>query len=529
MILKKRINWKIDFYFSNISQWGSLMVNDEFIAAIDVGTTGARTIIFDINGKLKANAYQEYSIITPKPNWVEQKAGQWWFAVCKTTKEAITKGKVEPKNIIAVAVTNQRETIVPVDRSGEPLHNALVWQDRRTTKQCDNIKKKIGDAEIYRTTGLTLDPYFSASKIMWMKENKAKIFNKTYKFLLVHDYVTHKLTDEFCTDHSNASRTMLFDIKKFKWSDSICEQLGISLSKLPESVPSGTIIGEVIDKAASGTGLQQGTTVVAGGGDQQCAALGLGVIKEGMVKATTGTGTFVLGHLSKPKLDKKRRVICSASVLPNQWVLEASIFSTGAVYRWFRDNFAKLEIIEAKKHNMDVYDLLNKQIEASEPGARGLLLIPHFVGAGAPHWDPEAKGMLYGLSLGHNKSDILRAIIEGICLEIKNSLEVFSELGMQIRELRIAGGATRADIWNQIQADVYGVPVVKTEFEETTALGVAILACVGSGVYRNPQDAVKNLVKVQKKYKPKPKQKDLYKKLFEKHKALYHSIKNLKF
>ena len=505
------------------------MVNEEFIAAIDVGTTGVRTIIFDINGKMKGNAYQEYPSITTRPNWIEQDARQWWSATFSTTKKAIKNGKVDPKNILAVSVTNQRETIVPVDRMGAPLHNALVWQDRRTTRQCESIRKTIGDAEIYRTTGLTIDPYFSASKVMWFNENKVKIVNNTHKFLLVHDYIIHKLTDEFVTDHSNASRTMLFDIKKSKWSETICEQLGIPISSLPVSVPSGTIVGEVTKIAAKATGLSNGTTVVAGGGDQQCAALGLGVIKEGMVKATTGTGTFVLAHLSKPKLDKKRRIICSASVLPKQWVLEASIFSTGAVYRWFRDNFAKLEQLEAKKHNMDVYNLMNKQIEASEPGARGLLLIPHFVGAGAPHWDPEAKGIIYGLSLGHKKSDILRAIIEGVCLEIKNSLEVFFELGVQIRELRIAGGATRAEVWNQIQADVYGVPVVKTELDETTALGAAMLASIGVGIYKNPQDAVKNQIKIQKKYKPHTKQKDLYEKLFENHKALYQSIKNLEF
>lgn len=500
----------------------------QLIAAIDVGTTGARTIIFDINGKMITSAYQEYPSITPKPNWVEQDAEQWWQAVSKTSKEVLKNKSVDVKDILAIAITNQRETIVPVDKNGKPLHNALIWQDRRTTMQCDAIRESVGTEKIFKITGLIIDPYFSASKIIWLRENEPKIFQKTHKFLLVHDYVANKLTGAFVTDHSNASRTMLFDIKKFQWSNAICEQLKIPMDKLPTSQISGTFIGELIPEAVKATGFSNGTPVVAGGGDQQCAALGLGLTKEGLVKATTGTGTFVIAPLTKPKLDSKMRVICSASVIPNQWVLEASIFTTGAVYRWFRDNFAEHEREIAKKKGVDVYDILNNEIESAEPGAKGLILIPHFVGAGAPHWDPEAKGMLYGLSLGHTKRDILRAIIEGVCFEIKKSLEVFNELGLSIHELRIAGGATRSKLWNQLQADIYSLPVVKTPYEETTALGAAILACIGAGIYSNPQKAVNKMVKIKTIFKPRANLKNFYEKQYLKHKKLYHTLSKSK-
>jgi xylulokinase/glycerol kinase len=500
----------------------------DLIAAIDVGTTGTRTIIFNSPGEMLSSSYTEYPIITPEPTSVEQDANQWWQTVCKTSKKALKSKKIPPNDIVAIAVTNQRETIVPVDKNGEPLHNALVWQDRRTVKQCNEIKNKIGAGQIFKTTGLTIDPYFSAPKIMWFRDNKPKIFKKAHKFLLVHDYIVHKLTGEFQTDHSNASRTMLFDINKFKWNDRICEDLSIPIDKLPQLNRSGTIIGELTAQAAKETGLVKGTTVVAGGGDQQCAALGLGVVKEGLVKATTGTGTFVVGHLEKQKLDKKMRVLCSASVLPKKWVLEASIFTTGAIYRWFRDNFAEAEKFRAKKEKIDVYEILNQEIAAGEPGANGLFLIPHFVGAGAPYWNPNAKGMLYGLSLGHTKRDILRAVIEGVCFEIKNSLEVFDELGLNINELRIAGGAAKAPIWNQIMSDIYGLPVVKSVYEETTALGAAILASSGSGIYSDLQKAVKNMVNITTKYKPNTKLHKFYKKQFKKHNELYMAISKSK-
>jgi xylulokinase/glycerol kinase len=496
----------------------------ELIAAIDVGTTGARTIIFDSTGQMRGVEYQEYPIITPKPGWVEQDAGQWWDVVCENTRNVLRSKKVNPTDISAIVITNQRETIVPVDKSGLPLDNAIVWQDRRTIDQCKEIEDKVGKKKIYSITGLTIDPYFSAPKILWLKEKKSNIYSKTHKFLLVHDFIAKKLTDQFVTDLSNASRTMLFDINKFNWSEQLCETMDISIDKLPDCVPSGSIIGKLTNEASKATGLPAGTPVLAGGGDQQCAALGLGVINKGIVKATTGTGTFVIAHMDEPHLDLKARVLCSASVLPNSWVVESSIFTTGAVYRWFRDNLADMEQLEAKKRNIDVYELLNKKLASSEPGANGLIALTHFSGAGAPYWDPSAKGILYGLTLRHTKADILRALIEGVCCEIRKSIEVFSELGLDVTELRIAGGATRSKTWNQIQADVTNTTVVKTGYEETTALGAAIIGFVGVGYYKSYSDAVERIVALDEKYTPQKKNRKLYDNIYQKNLKLYREF-----
>ncbi len=283
----------------------------EYLLVIDAGTTGLRTIIYDSSGNQISLAYQEYSSKFPSPVMVEQDAMDWWKATKETSARAFKAKDITPEHVIAICVTNQRETIVPVDENGIPLHNAIVWQDRRTIEECEWINNKIGIDTINRITGLTIDPYFSASKIMWLKKHKPEIFKKTHKILLVHDYLEMKLTDVYITDWSNASRTMLFDIGKNEWSKQLTEKLEIPIEIMPKAVPSAQKIGEVTKQVEKETSFVAGTPVISGGGDQQCAAVGLGVINTGRVKITTGTGSFILAHLDSLIRDEKRRVVTS--------------------------------------------------------------------------------------------------------------------------------------------------------------------------------------------------------------------------
>jgi len=498
---------------------------NQFLLSIDIGTTGGRSILFNQKGEIVESAYQEYDCFFPTPNEVEQNAEDWWLVTKNTIKEVLTKSKIKKSSIISASVTNQRETIVPVDVEGNPLSRAIVWQDRRTINECKEIIEKIGSEKIYEITGLTVDPYFSAPKILWMQKHLPKISQNTHKFLLVHDYVQMKLTDEYITDFSNASRTMLFDIDKLTWSEKILNALDIPNEKLPKPIPSGTKIGGLTKKAADETGLPEGLPIIAGGGDQQCAALGVGVIKQGRVKATTGTGTFLLAFLDESTRDPKRRVLCSCHTIPGKYVYEASIFTTGSVLRWFRDNFSSAEKSLAPNLNLDSYDLLGMQAESIPPGSEGVMVLPHFTGAGAPHWNPNAKGLIFGLSLGHKRSHIIRAIMEATCYEIKTNLLVMKELGVKIDELRITGGASRNAIWNQIEADICNVSVIKGKVEEATALGAAILAGVGGGLYKNIETAAKEMVSIEEKRKPIIENSEKYQKYYTVYNKLYTTMK----
>jgi D-xylulose kinase len=492
-----------------------------FIASLDLGTTGVRTFIFDISGTILATDYQEWESFYPIPSYVEQDANSWWNSLKKTIEAAIKKSGIDKSEIVSLSVTNQRETIVPIDKEGNPLHNALVWQDRRTTDQVEFIKKKIGAEKVYKITGLTIDPYFSATKILWFKDNKPEIYKKAHKFLLVSDFILFKLTGQFYTDFSNASRTMLFDINKLKYSDEIASGLGLDLDKMPEPLKSGKDIGEI---TTDETLFDKKTLVITGAGDQQSAALGVGVTSPGTIKLTTGTGSFMLAYLQKPNFDPKKRVLCSCHAVPGAWVQEASIFTTGAYLRWFRDEIAYEECIAAEEQNQDPYDIISKEANESPVGANGIITIPHLVGAGAPHWNPYARGIIFGLALGQKKRDIARAILEGVAFEVKKNVEVFQELNIKPVELMLTGGGSRSDLWNQIFSDVLGITCVRNVIEEATSLGAAILAASGAGIFPDIAKAAESICKIDKKWLPDTERHSKYDKLYHFSYDLYNLL-----
>ncbi len=493
-----------------------------FVAALDLGTTGCRTFIFDTAGSIVASDYQEWKSIYPSPAFVEQDANDWWASIKKTIEAAIKKSGIDKTEIISLSVANQRETIVPVDKNGNTLHNAIVWQDRRTTQEVDFIKNVIGPDKIYKTTGLTIDPYFSATKILWFKHKKPEIYAKTHKFCLVSDYIIYKLTGQFCTDFANASRTMLFDINKLSYSNDIASKMEIDLDKMPELVECGVDVGEI---TSNETFFDKKTLVVSGAGDQQAAALGVGVVRKGEIKCTTGTGSFLLAYLEEPKFDPEKRVLCSCHAIPGAWVQEASIFTTGSVLRWFRDQVAKADCMAAPEGE-DPYDIMTAEAEKSPIGANGLLMVPHMVGAGAPHWNPYAKGIIFGLSLGHQRKDLYRAVLESVAFEIRKNIEIFKTLGITPNELRLTGGGSRSDFWNQIISDVLGVVCVRNVIEEATSVGAAILAAAGAGVFPDIAKAAENLCKVDKKWLPNDVQYRFYDKLYNFSYDLYNILNN---
>jgi glycerol kinase len=466
------------------------MSENKYIACIDVGTTGCRTIIFSSRGKLISEAYEEYSSIFLSPTWIDHDPATWIKATCNTLKKAVKLFPGDANAIAAICVISQRSTFIPVDREGTPLDTAILWQDKRSIAQADYIRSELGAEYVYNKTGLRIDPYFSLPKLLWLKENKPHVFKDAYKFLTVHDFVINYLTGEFITDWTQASRTMLFNINTFEWDTELCGHFDIPMEKLARAVPSGTIVGGLKKHLQSEFNLRPDIPVVSVGGDQQAAAVGLGVVVPGLMCANTGTGSFILAHSEKPAFDKQQRVVCTASAVAGKWLIEAGIYTTGSVYRWFRDNFAMVENSAARDLQIDAYEILNSEIKNTSPGAEGIFVIPHFAGSAAPYWNPNAAGLIFGCSLGHKRAHVIRALLEGVCFEIYKNIKIIESMTNEITEIRVSGGAARSTTFNQIQADVYGKTVLRGISEQSSALGALFVAATSIGLYPDIAAAV---------------------------------------
>lgn len=458
----------------------------KYIITVDVGTMSLKTSIYDTKGLSIFESVKEYSALFLPEGLVEQNPQDWYDALNETmvpTGEFIRKNQLE---IEAISVTSQRASVIPVNKDGKVLHNAMTWQDKRSQNIVKNLLEKMPLHDIYRITGLRANPYFSLPKMMWVKEQRPDIYQETYKFLGVQDYVVYLLTKEFKTDVSQAARTMLVDISTFKWSPVMLSLSGIDPNKLCELLPPGSVAGNLTDEFKKMLNLNGDVPVIMAGGDQQNAALALNILSEGKAEANTGTGSFVIAHSNKPVFDEKARVLCSASAMPGKWIIEAGIFNTGAIFRWYRNEF-----YASFGGN---YNLMNQEIKASPLGANGVMLIPHFEGSAAPYWNPYAKGLFFNLSLGTKRGDMGRAIFEGIAMEIAEDLKLMENVAGKIDTVSVAGGVTRSEIFNQIQADVYNKSIVNYSNSEATSLGALMSACVTLGIYTDYEEAFERIV-----------------------------------
>lgn len=491
------------------------------VLVLDIGTTGGRVMLIDSAGEALAMAYREYQSVFHAPTVIDHDPATWLSAIGQGMAELRQTSAELLNRVQAISVATQRATIVPVDKNGVPLTHAILWQDKRSIGEGREIEERLGHELIYERTGLKIDPYFSLSKIMWLRKHKPDIYDRTACLLTVHDYIVHALTGEFKTDWTQASRTMLFNIHEFAWDTVIADKLNVDLGKMPKAYPTGTIAGRVTKTAAERFGLPAGTPVVMAGGDQQCAAVGLGAIRPGIVKVTTGTGSFVVAPVSRPIHSAVQKVVCSASAVPGHWVIEAGIFTTGSTYRWLRDLL--------DMHGS--YDTLNQLAEMSTPGANGLIHLPHYAGSAAPYWNAKASGLLLGLSLGTKRSDVVRAYLEGICFEIKKNLNIIDTLlsgddeaeHVRLTAVHVSGGLARLDVFNQIQADIYGLIVIPDRTEQATSLGAAMIAFTAMGIFPDLNEAHKamSMLDMQRMKTTNRAMKDIYEEMGELHHVIY--------
>ena len=470
------------------------MPKRKYILALDQGTTSSRAIVFDSKSRIVAVGQKEFPQIFPRSGWVEHDPKIIWKTQLATAKQALRQAKLTASDIAAIGITNQRETTVVWDRiTGKPIANAIVWQDRRTADFCDALKKDKADRLIRRLTGLELDAYFSATKINWLlkrtKGARAKANAGRLAFGTIDTWLIWNLTGGRVhkTDVSNASRTMLFNIHTGQWDDRLLELFNIPRSMMPEVTDSSGLLAE--------TSALGGTIPVAGvAGDQQAALFGQCCHRSGMAKCTYGTGCFLLMHTgNKPMPSKNRLLTTVASQIGGkmEYALEGSVFTAGAVVQWLRD---QLGLIKSAPE----IERLAKRV----PDNGGVHFVPAFTGLGAPHWNPNARATISGLSRGTNDAHIARAALEGIAFQVNDVIRsMTADAALPLRELRVDGGASENNLLMQLQSDLLGTRVIRPTITETTALGSAYLAGLAVGVWKNKRD-IATQWKAARQFKP---------------------------
>ena len=443
------------------------------ILAIDQGTTGTTCLVFDEEGRIRGRAYSEFTQHFPRPGWVEHDANEIWEVTRRIASQALADAKADGGSLRAIGITNQRETVLAWDqRTGEPVHNALVWQDRRTAARCEELREAGHTNLVRERTGLVIDPYFSATKIEWLLRNVDAARDAV--FGTIDSWLVFKLTGRHATDLTNASRTMLFDIRELCWDEELCGLLGVDPSRLPEPLPSAQVFGTTTEFG--------GDVPVAGiAGDQQAALFGQACHSPGMAKSTYGTGSFVLLHAGSemPVPGEGLLTTVAAGSEPTQYALEAAVFVTGAAVQWLRDGLGL--ITEAAE---------TESLAASLDSNDDVFFVPALTGLGSPHWDPYARGAILGLTRGTTRAHLARAALEAIAYQTVDAVRAQERVaGKALSELRADGGAVANRWLMQFQADVLGAPVIIPEITETTALGAAYLAGIGAGVWESEQVA----------------------------------------
>ncbi len=438
------------------------------ILAIDQGTTGTTCIVFDREGRIAGRAYSEFEQHFPRPGWVEHDASEIWEVTRRVGRQALADAGIGGADLEGVGITNQRETVVAWDRgSGEPVHRALVWQDRRTAPRCDELKAAGHEPLIRERTGLVIDPYFSGTKIEWLAENVGAA--RGAAFGTVDSWLAFKLTGRHVTDYSNASRTMLFDIRRLRWDPELCAILNVDPSSLPEARPSAELYGSTSEFGAE--------VPVAGiAGDQQAALFGQACTRAGMAKSTYGTGSFVLLNTGTDAPDPGEGLVTTVAWgLEGEidYALEAAVFVTGAAVQWLRDG---LGIVDSAQ--------VTEELAASIAGNDGVYFVPALTGLGSPHWDPYARGTIVGLTRGAGRAHLARAALEAIAYQTVDAVRAQEKAaGGCLEALKADGGAVSNRWLMQFQADVLGAPVIVPEIAETTALGAAYLAGIATGIW----------------------------------------------
>lgn len=493
-----------------------------YLLAHDLGTSGNKATLYTTEGALVKNVTYNYPLKTLNGNCAEQNPNDWWRAVCESTKTLIAD--INPADVAAVSFSGQMMGCVCVDASGEPVRDSLIWADMRSTEQEAVIRSQMPIRDFYRITGHRPSPSYSATKLMWVRDNEPENYKRTYKMLNAKDFIILKLTGRFVTEPSDASSTCFMDLDSQKWSDDLLSLCGIDKDKMPEIISSVAVAGGVTAEAARLCGLLEGTPVVCGGGDGVCAAVGTGAVVENQANLCLGTSSWISYASKTAVYDKDMQIFNFAHVVPGYVMPCGTMQTGGGALSWAYEQLAIFGRAKEEINKPATYDKICEAVEKSPLGAKGLIFLPHLMGERSPRWNPEAKGAFVGLTMNHTTGDMFRAVMEGVAMNLSIILEAYRSSGADINQLVMIGGGVRSVIWRQILADVLEVRVdIPNYIEEATSMGAAITAGVGIGAFDN-FNVIGKFLKNEHTYTPDPAKKPLYDELKRIFDDCYHQL-----
>lgn len=495
------------------------------LLGLDIGTSGVKGILVRKDGEILATHISEYPLQTPRPGWAEQDPESWWLAVRIVCQALLKKASVRSSAIKGIGLSGQMHGSVFLDAAGSSIRPCILWCDGRTGRECGEIVERFGQERLNRLTCNTALAGFTLPKILWLRKNEPEHWSQTRQILLPKDYIRYCLTGRYAAEVSDAAGSFMFDVAGRAWSKELLRELDISPDLLPECFESTDVCGEVTPEAANLTGLTAGTPVVGGGADNTCGAIGTGVIREGQVLASLGTSGVVFSPSAEVRFDPAQRIHFFCHSVPGLWYLMGCMLSAGNSLRWFRDCLAGEEIAEGRAKGVDPYSLLSAQAEQTPLGSEGLVFLPYLMGERSPHGDPDARGAFVGLTVRHSKGHLVRSIMEGVALGMTDMLEIMRELGVPAERVRATGGGARSPLWRQILADTLGAAVETIASDEGPALGAALIAGVGTGVYAGFEEATAQTVKIAGCIDPIPENQDRYRELFTVYRNLYPILK----
>lgn len=503
----------------------------KYVASIDAGTMGVRCAIFDLEGVQVSSDYHETPTFYPKPGWVEQSAYDVIELAYQSVRGAIAKGNINADEISSLSFTNQRTTIVPIDKDGKFLTNMLIWQDLRGAEIFPWAREQLAkhgmtEMDLYNRCGHPLGAVQCGTRAFWLKEKMPEVYENTYKMVTPHAMLAHAFgADEWIEEESDNNWFLVTNGDTFQFDPELCDIFGMDINKYPKSAKPGTFIGSVTDEVAKKTGLKKGTPLYVGSGDQQCGAAGVGNSgTPGLGSVCLGTAGLCIGYSATPVRDPNGK--CHVLGHPaGGYTMEGHASAAASSFRWLRNSIAQFEMTTAEISGMDVYDIMSATAGRAPIGSKGTMFLPWLAGAACPHYDENARGALIGMTLGTTKAEMLRAAMEGICFEMREMLDALKAAGFSdFKKLRITGGAAHSKLWNDIQANVYGCTVETVEAPEATALGAAMVGAVGAGIFKDLAEASDHMVHVKDVYEPDEKKMAQYNEVFDVWQSCYYGL-----